>query len=405
MASSNNEKPHYQDNLYQQQQQPSSTTPPVQPDHSGLQVVESGLEVAGSDQSEALSAGSSPYQTSNYPIPAAGYHDPSKTSSPLRYVEQKGYNEWNGAPPPQVVPIEHQGSGFAGGGGGNRLYSASTGTSAQQHQYLGGHNPYDPDAGKPAKKPKICGLKRIVFWGLLGAAIFVVVLAVAVGVGVGVAVRNNSDRYARHLLVFFFLSCFGRSRAVVTFQSSCVAARRGAFLIHGSRPEATTFLDEILEAHMIVFEFFFQLFPCLTMANVISSSSSSGGGGNATASSTASSTATTTIPAATATATATSNTTIQCPSANRTLYELDTQGNTNFLVLCGRDYNSGDGAIDIAQVNTTFQGCLSECGETTGCVAVGWGNYYGTDTCWLKSQIGSPNWSADWYSGILDDSS
>lgn len=96
------------------------------------------------------------------------------------------------------------------------------------------------------------------------------------------------------------------------------------------------------------------------------------------------------------------NSTIQCPSANLTLYELATSTDTQFLVLCGRDYNSDDGAIDINQVNTTFEGCLDQCGDTDGCVAVGWGNYYGTDTCWLKSQIGTPNWSSNWYSAVLD---
>lgn len=71
--------------------------------------------------------------------------------------------------------------------------------------------------------------------------------------------------------------------------------------------------------------------------------------------------------------------------------------------MCGRDYSSEDGAIDIDQVSASFRGCLSKCGDTDGCVAVGWGNYYGTDTCWLKSQIGTPNWSSNWYSAILQN--
>lgn len=76
-----------------------------------------------------------------------------------------------------------------------------------------------------------------------------------------------------------------------------------------------------------------------------------------------------------------------------------------FLVLCGRDYNEADGAADLYSANiTTFAGCLTECAAQEGCTAVGWGNYYGTNTCWLKSQIGEPNWSASWYAAVEDDS-
>lgn len=200
---------------------PQPQAPTVQPDYSGLQVVESGLEVAGSDQSEALSAGSVP--SSQHPFHhhhhhhvngSAGQGSPfdtttttttSQASPPLRYAEQKGY-DWHGAPPPQVVPIEQSGMG-----GGHRLYSASTGTSqppppAQQHQYLGGHNPFDPAAGKPGRKPTICGLKRKLFWGLVAVIIFVIVLAIGVGVGVGLAVKNSSTRYAILLFFLFFFS-------------------------------------------------------------------------------------------------------------------------------------------------------------------------------------------------------
>lgn len=200
MASSN-EKPALHDQSPPQQR---GTPPPAQPDHSGLQVVESGLEVAGSDQSQVLSTGSSP---SNLP-----YHHPQQQQSPFRqaspvqYAEQKGYG-WNGAPPPQVVPIEQTGVGGYPGGP-NRLHSASTGTS-QQHQYLGGHNPFDPATGKP-EKDRICGLKKVVFWGLLAAIIFAMVLALAIGLGVGLAVRNSSGRYGQHLLYnFSFPRCRG----------------------------------------------------------------------------------------------------------------------------------------------------------------------------------------------------
>lgn len=51
---------------------------------------------------------------------------------------------------------------------------------------------------------------------------------------------------------------------------------------------------------------------------------------------------------------------------------------------------------------TTFEGCLNMCSDQEGCVAVGWGNYYGTNTCWLKSAIGEPSWSEGWYSAVLE---
>lgn len=51
---------------------------------------------------------------------------------------------------------------------------------------------------------------------------------------------------------------------------------------------------------------------------------------------------------------------------------------------------------------TTFEDCLEECGSQAGCVGVGWGNYYGTNTCWLKSSVGEPNWSASWYAAVAE---
>lgn len=229
MASSNEK--HNHQNPPQQQ----GTPPPSQPDHSGLQVVESGLEVAGSDQSEALSAGSYP---SSHPF-IHNNNSSSQASPPLRYAEQKGY-DWNGAPPPQVVPIEQTGIMIGPGGylGRNRLYSASTGTSQQQHQYLGGHNPFDPAAGKPGKKP-ICGLKRNLFWGIVGVAVIVMVLAVAVGLGVGLAVRNSSIRHVSFSLVSFLPWYPGTSiithRAVLPGPLVSSVSMKSARLVH-ARP-------------------------------------------------------------------------------------------------------------------------------------------------------------------------
>lgn len=137
---------------------------------------------------------------------------------------------------------------------------------------------------------------------------------------------------------------------------------------------------------------------------------------NATSTSTATSSTSTssalTLPSATATAAASPSSRIVCPSANRTVYDLDmsssnssSNNSSSFLVLCGRDYNSCCGAVDMLTVNTTsFEACLEQCAGQEGCVAVGWGNYYGTNTCWLKSAWGEPNWSGSWYAAIMVDS-
>lgn len=111
------------------------------------------------------------------------------------------------------------------------------------------------------------------------------------------------------------------------------------------------------------------------------------------------------MPSATATAVASPSASIICPYANRTVYSLESRADKNFLVLCGRDYNSCCGAVDMVTINsTTFEDCLEQCGGQEGCTAVGWGNYYGVNTCWLKSAWGEPNWSGSWYAAILTDS-
>lgn len=135
--------------------------------------------------------------------------------------------------------------------------------------------------------------------------------------------------------------------------------------------------------------------------DIISSANST----SSSASSTATASSTTALPTPVATGTLTSNTSIICPTANRTLYSDPswTMGQ-KFLLLCGRDYNSNGGAVDITSMNiTTFAGCLSECGNTEGCMAVGWGTYYGVNTCWLKSAIGVPNVSGSWYAAVQDN--
>jgi hypothetical protein len=65
------------------------------------------------------------------------------------------------------------------------------------------------------------------------------------------------------------------------------------------------------------------------------------------------------------------------------------------------DYNSADGAVELANLNTaTMAACIDACAARTGCSSAGWGNFFGANTCFMKSAIGKPNTSASWYFAI-----
>lgn len=72
-----------------------------------------------------------------------------------------------------------------------------------------------------------------------------------------------------------------------------------------------------------------------------------------------------------------------------------------FLMLCGRDYSSKDGAQDLAHAEApSMAACLDLCAAQPACVAAGWGNYNGQWICWMKSVLGRPNWSDNWYMAV-----
>ncbi|KAL1844844.1 hypothetical protein VTK73DRAFT_1686 [Phialemonium thermophilum] len=104
-----------------------------------------------------------------------------------------------------------------------------------------------------------------------------------------------------------------------------------------------------------------------------------------------------------ATGTTASHDAIHCPANNETLYHA---ANTtrSFLLLCGRDYSSLNGATDIYDVALdTLADCIDECAQRPDCVGAGYGNYRGRNTCWLKSFLGDPNFDPTWYF-VVDDS-
>ncbi|KAI0175487.1 hypothetical protein GGR52DRAFT_314317 [Hypoxylon sp. FL1284] len=99
--------------------------------------------------------------------------------------------------------------------------------------------------------------------------------------------------------------------------------------------------------------------------------------------------------------TSTAPTPIACPKANGTTYEAS--GDHPFLVLCNVDYNGngGGGTTDMGNKETnTVEDCFNACAETPNCAGAGWGNYYGSTTCWMKGSLGSPNNSPNWFFAI-----
>ncbi|RYO75031.1 hypothetical protein DL764_010603 [Monosporascus ibericus] len=94
-----------------------------------------------------------------------------------------------------------------------------------------------------------------------------------------------------------------------------------------------------------------------------------------------------------------------CPENNNTVYVTAADAPKPFNVECGRDYGSEDGARDMATRRdvATMAECVDLCGSRAGCVGVGYGDVDGAWTCWLKSQLGQPNWSDGWYAARLQN--
>ncbi|RYP24402.1 hypothetical protein DL767_008610 [Monosporascus sp. MG133] len=96
---------------------------------------------------------------------------------------------------------------------------------------------------------------------------------------------------------------------------------------------------------------------------------------------------------------------VTCPENNNTVYVTTGDAPKPFNVECGRDYRSEEGAHDMGTRRdlATMAECVDLCGSRAGCVGVGYGDFNGTWTCWLKSQLGQPNWSDGWYTARLQN--
>jgi hypothetical protein len=138
--------------------QPSDHKDPTAAEsYSGLEVVETGIEVVPpSPLPEALSP---PHQHQQQQLPQ------------MQYAEYKPWAQRYS--PPEPLPP-------------NPGYPPQPAT-APDYRYNGGHNPFEPPGGG-----RICGLRKVVFWAVLAIAAFAVVAAVAVGLGVGLGTRSNA---------------------------------------------------------------------------------------------------------------------------------------------------------------------------------------------------------------------
>ncbi|KLU87941.1 hypothetical protein MAPG_06931 [Magnaporthiopsis poae ATCC 64411] len=96
---------------------------------------------------------------------------------------------------------------------------------------------------------------------------------------------------------------------------------------------------------------------------------------------------------------------INCPIDNRTVYTEPVTAK-RYVVLCGRDYSSEFGAYDIRSLpSPNTNDCIARCAaDKAGCTAVGWGDYRGNFTCFLKRTIGDPNYAPAWRVAVEDPS-
>ncbi|KAK2021566.1 hypothetical protein LX32DRAFT_243111 [Colletotrichum zoysiae] len=228
---------------------------------------------------------------------------------------------------------------------------------------------FDHDDSEPGRRPGCCGLRRGLFWLLIG---LVVLVALGVGIGVGVGVGAGAGRRAS--------------------QSDEDAAT--------TSPSATTL-------------------PSPTTRLIVPTVSSSSMTRSPTISETASATVTATTlvtwttssSAATTTKTAASPTATSgpnsiCPEADNTIYHVIGSDKT-FLRLCGVDYSGGVGAIDMYNIPAASMGeCMEACAKAAQCTGVSWGNVMVDGEaqlrCWLKRGLTTPHAAvANWNFAIL----
>lgn len=152
--------------------EPQPKQPHNQDDFSGLQVVETGLEVA--EPRQGLSQNKTWEQTSPLPEPLLQSRDDPYKSNPALPV----YNNYN----------------YGGYDAGYDGASPGTAYSGVSPDYMN-QGSYDPTLPEkpPVAAARVCGMRKQVFWAVFAIGVFAIVAAIAIGVGVGIATRNNGD--------------------------------------------------------------------------------------------------------------------------------------------------------------------------------------------------------------------
>ncbi|KAI5927517.1 hypothetical protein F4810DRAFT_706273 [Camillea tinctor] len=94
---------------------------------------------------------------------------------------------------------------------------------------------------------------------------------------------------------------------------------------------------------------------------------------------------------------------ITCPAANGTTYT-PTGSDSTFNIICSIDYNSASGTVDDIHENTSSaEDCIDACNARSTCVGAGWGNYQGSQVCWMKRSLGTPQSATmDWVFAIKE---
>ncbi|KAK6953450.1 hypothetical protein Daesc_005754 [Daldinia eschscholtzii] len=207
-----------------------------------------------------------------------------------------------------------------------------------------GYSPTMPPR-PPKEDQRVWGIRRNTFFIVVAIGLFLLVVAIAAGLGVGLGTRKSSP---------FAVSAADNSTAISSSSSSASI----------DQPTPTP--------------------PTSTTTTTTTPSSTE-------VSPTPSFTGTL-IPAP-----------VICPQNNNTVY-VSKGSSKPFNIQCGRDYNGDGGAVDLTHMyKASMSQCIDACGDHPGCVGVGWGNHEGTTECWLRSKLGEPNFSPNWYFAQLQD--
>ncbi|KAI1266652.1 hypothetical protein F5Y18DRAFT_425900 [Xylariaceae sp. FL1019] len=208
--------------------------------------------------------------------------------------------------------------------------------------------PIPPSGKTPRRQRRILGLRRPIFWTLVGILLLIIIVAIGVGAGVGASSTHTTGHAAGS-------SASSSSTSTATSMDPGIATDGPSTASSTSKPSSTS-------AH---------------------SSSST--------------------PSATSTPGVVVNS--GCPKANNTVYTVP--GSTKqFLRFCGVDY-SGSGAVDIKNVQTiSATECIANCAGTKGCTGAGWGYIEGDEgsshACYLKKDLTqSHDADANWAFAIL----